>query len=165
MLSGNNSSRARDFPSTGEESFLPVVSILSKKLISSEIFSFVSSQILRKCYSQMSAIFLSWVGNFFRLESNFTQTLFSNVGNFFLSPVGIFFLRLKSIFTQKLFSNVGNFFYLESEIISFVSSQILRKRYSEMSAIFFISSWNFFPSSLVKFYANVILKHRQFFYL
>ena len=67
----------------------------------------------------------------------------------------------------KFYANVilkcRQFFYLESEIISFVSSQILRKRYSEMSAIFFISSWNFFPLSLVKFYANVILKHRQFF--
>ena len=131
------------------------------------------------------------VGNFFLcLESNFTQTLFSNVGNFFyleseffssrvkfyanlilkcrqflfissrkffpssqvnfyanvilkcrqffLSRVGNYFLCLESNFTQTLFWNVGNFFYLKLE---------------------------FFPSSLVKFYANVILKHRQFFYL
>ena len=77
----------------------------------SEIFSFVSSQILRKCYSQMSAIS----------------------------------------------------FYLESEIFSFVSSQFLRKRYSQMSAIFFISSRKLFPLSRVKFYANAILKCRQFF--
>ena len=77
----------------------------------SEIFSFVSSQILHKCYSQMSAIS----------------------------------------------------FYLESEIFSFVSSQFLRKRYSQMSAIFFISSRKLFPLSRVKFYANAILKCRQFF--
>ena len=78
------------------------------------------------------------VGNFFLcLESNFTQTLFSNVGNFL--------------------SRVGNF--------SFVLSQILCKRYSQMSAIFFISSRKFFPSSQVKCYANIILKCRQFFYL
>ena len=157
------------------------MSILSKKLISSEIFSFVSSQILRKRYSQMLAIFFILSRNFFRLESNFTQTLFSNVGNFFLSWVGNFFLRLKSIFTQTLFSNVGNFFYLESEIISFVSSQILRKRYSEMlaiflsqvgifsfvssqilrkcysqiSAIFFILSPKFFPSSRLEMKENI----------
>ena len=56
----------------------------------------------------------------------------------------------------------GNFFDLESEIFSFVSSQILRKRYSQMSAIFYLES-EIFPSSWVKFYANVILKCRQFF--
>ena len=74
MLSGNNSSRARDFPSTGEESFLPVVSILSKKLIPSEIFSFVSSQILRKRYSQTLAIFFIPSRDFFPFcVSNLTQ--------------------------------------------------------------------------------------------
>ena len=78
--------------------------------LESEIF-FVSSQILRKPYSQMSAIS----------------------------------------------------FYLQSEIFSFVSSQFLRKRYSQMSAIFFISSRKLFPLSRVKFYANAILKCRQFF--
>ena len=57
----------------------------------------------------------------------------------------------------------GNFFNLESEIFSFLSSQFLRKRYSQMSAIFFISSRKLFPLSRVKFYANAILKCRQFF--
>ena len=137
------------------------------------------------------------VGNFFLcLESNFTQTLFSNVGNFFyleseffssrvkfyanlilkcrqflfissrkffpssqvnfyanvilkcrqffLSRVGNYFLCLESNFTQTLFWNVGNFFYLKLEFFSFVSSQILRKCYSQTSAIFLSWVRNFF---------------------
>ena len=64
--------------------------------LESEIFSFVFSQTLRKRYSQISAFFLSQVGNVFLcLESIVTQTLFSNIGNF-LSQVGNVFLHLKS---------------------------------------------------------------------
>ena len=104
--------------------------------------------------------------------------LFSNVGNFFLSPVGNFFssrvkfyanLILKCrqflfILSRKFFpssqvnfyANVilkcRQFFYLESEIISFVSSQILRKRYSEMSAIFLsqVGIFSFVSSQILR---------------
>ena len=65
--------------------------------LESEIFSFVFSQMLRKRYSQISAIFLSQVGNVF--------------------------LCLESIVTQTLFSNIGKFFYLKSEMFSFISSR------------------------------------------
>ena len=88
MLSGNNSSRARDFPSTGEESFLPVVSILSKKLISSEIFSFLLSQILRKHYSQMSAIFFIFKSEIFSfVSSQILRKRYSQMLAVFLSRV------------------------------------------------------------------------------
>ena len=83
---------------------------------------------------------------------------------FFLSWVGIFFVSSQIL--RKPYSQMSAIsFYLQSEIFSFVSSQFLRKRYSQMLAIFFISSRKLFPSSRVKFYANVILKCRQFFYL
>ena len=81
---------------------------------------------------------------------------------FFLSWVGIFFVSSQIL--RKPYSQMSAIsFYLESEIFSFVSSQFLRKRYSQMSAIFFISSRKLFPLSRVKFYANAILKCRQFF--
>ena len=68
----------------------------------SEIFSFISSQILRKRYSQMSAIS-------FYLESE----IFS------------FVLSQNSQKSANFLSQVGNSFLgLESEIFSFVRSQI-----------------------------------------
>ena len=87
MLSSNNSSRARDFPSTGEESFLRVVLILSKKLISSEIFSFVSSQILRKRYSQMSAIFYLELEFLSFVPSQMLRKRYSQMSAIFLSTI------------------------------------------------------------------------------
>ena len=50
---------------------------------------------------------------------------------------------------RKRYSQISAIFYLKSEMFSFVSSQLLRKRYSQISAIFFISSRKCFPSSQV----------------
>ena len=107
--------------------------------ISSRKFFFVSSQILRKPYSQMSAISFYLESEIFSfVSSQFLRKRYSQMLAIFLSRVGNYFLRLESNFTQTLFWNVGNFFYLKLE---------------------------FFSLSLVKFYANIILKHRPFFYL
>ena len=79
--------------------------------------------------------------------------------------VGIFFLCLESNFTQMLFSNVGNFFL--SPVGNFFSSRV--KFYANLilkcRQFLFILSRKFFPSSQVNFYANVILKCRQFFFI
>ena len=56
----------------------------------------------------------------------------------------------------KFFANVilkcRQFFYLESEIFSFVFSQMLRKRYSQISAIFYLKSemFSFVSSQLLR---------------
>ena len=82
----------------------------------------------------------------------------------FISSRNFFFVSSQIL--RKPYSQMSAIsFYLQSEIFSFVSSQFLRKRYSQMSAIFFISSRKLFPLSRVKFYANAILKCRQFFFI
>ena len=164
MLSSNNSSRARDFPSTGEESFLPVVSILSKKLISSEIFSFVSSQILRKRYSQMLAIFLSQVGIFFLFAFPIwlkTNKKFPTLEISFLcltqdKKMPTFEINICVKFDMRRKKKSRKFFPLSR--VKFYANVILKCR-----QFLFISSRKFFPSSQVNFYANVILKCWQFF--
>ena len=107
-----------------------------RKKKSRKFFPF-SSQIFRKRYSQMSAIFLSQVRNvFLSLKSNFKQTLFSNIGNFFISSRKFFPSSLVKCYANVILK-YRQFFYLKSEMFSFVSSQLLRKRYSQISAIFF----------------------------
>ena len=165
MLSGNNSSRARDFPSTGEESFLPVVSILSKKLISSEIFSFVSSQILRKRYSQTLAIFFYPKSEFFFLFAFpiwlKTNKKFPTLEISFLcltqdKKMPTFEINICVKFDMRRKKKSRKFFPLSR--VKFYANVILKCR-----QFLFILSRKFFPSSQVNFYANVILKCRQFF--
>ena len=90
------------------------------------------------------------VENFFlRLKSNFSQTLFSNVGNFFISSRKLFPLSRVKFYANAILK-CRQFFLSQVGIFSFVSSQILRKCYSQTSAIFFILSPKFFPSSRLK---------------
>ena len=116
--------------------------ILSRKFFSSRV-KFYANLIL-KC---RQFLFISSRNFFPSSQVNFYAKIILKCRQFFLSRVGNYFLCLESNFTQTLFWNVGNFFYLKLEFFSFVSSQILRKCYSQTSAIFFILSPKFFPSS------------------